>query len=51
MPTTELRNIVAKLRQQVAEAGAARDRKVRFKEVALAEMRYCLALQQPAKRQ
>jgi len=46
-----LRNAVAKLHQQVAEAGAARDREARFKEVALTEMRNCLVLQQPAKRQ
>ena len=51
MSTKELRNAVARLHQQVAEAGAARDREARFKEVALAEMRNCLALQQPAKRQ
>ena len=50
MPTAELQQAVAQLHQQVAEAGAARDREVRFKEVALAEMRNCLALQQPGKR-
>ena len=31
MSTAELRNAVAKLHQQVAEAGAARDREARFK--------------------
>ena len=49
MSTAELQNAVANLHQQVAEVGAARDREVRFKEVALAEMRNCLALQQPGK--
>ena len=49
--TAELRNAVAKLHQQVTEAGAARDREAHFKKVALAEMRNCLVLQQPAKRQ
>ena len=50
MSTAELRNAVARLHQQVAEAGAARDREARFKEVVLAEMRNCLAMPQPGKR-
>jgi len=48
MSTAELQN--ARLHQQVAEVGAARERDARFKEVVLAEMRNCLALQQPGKR-
>ena len=48
MSTAELQN--ALLHQQVAEVGAARERDARFKEVVLAEMRNCLALQQPGKR-
>ena len=48
MSTAELQN--ARLHQQVAEVGAARERDARFKEVVLAEMRNRLALQQPGKR-
>ena len=46
----EVQNVVAQLHQEAADAGAAREREMHFKEIVLAEMRNCLGLQQPQKR-
>ena len=47
----EVQSVVAQMHQEAADAEAARDREVHFKEIVLAEMRNCLGLQQPQKRQ
>ena len=46
----EVQSVVAQMHQEAADAEAARDREVHFKEIVLAEMRNCLGLQQPQKR-